>query len=205
MKRLRRRFRGTELLRFAILGVLIGWISIIPVRLAIASHQSPHPEGIFILGGDPSREAAAATIAKYYPTLDIWVSGSSETPERAKAIFRAAGVAVERLTLDYAASDTVTNFTTLVPEFKQRNLRHLYLVTSDFHMSRAKAIATIVLGSQGITFTPVSVPSNEEKESTLRIVRDICRSFLWLITGQTGATLGESLIQKLAHLQVRGL
>ncbi|HEY9706719.1 MAG TPA: YdcF family protein, partial [Oculatellaceae cyanobacterium] len=106
----------------------------------------------------------------------------------ALAIFRAAGISDARVHLDYRALDTVTNFTTLVADFNSRNIQHLYLITSDFHMPRAKAIATIVLGSQGIAFTPVSIPSNEPAESKLRILRDTGRALLWMIVGRTGAS-----------------
>ncbi|WP_414563548.1 hypothetical protein [Anabaena sp. CCY 9613] len=33
-------------------------------------------------------------------------------------------------------------------------------------MPRAKAIATIIFGSQGIAFTPIAVPSNQPQESS---------------------------------------
>jgi hypothetical protein len=83
----------------------------------------------------------------------------------------------------------VTNFTSLVKDFKQRKYHHLYLITSDFHMARAKAIATFVLGSQGIAFTPVSIPSRQPPESWFHILRDSGRALLWIVTGRTGASL----------------
>ncbi|MBD1849841.1 YdcF family protein [Cyanobacteria bacterium FACHB-502] len=162
----------------------------IPVRLAVAAHQAPRPQVILTLGGDPSREAAAAQLARHYPSLDVWVS-TGETRQKSQAIFRAAGIPDDRLHLDYRAIDTVTNFTTLVSDFEQRQIQHVYVVTSDFHMPRAKAIATIVLGSRGITFTPVVVPSARARESSARIWRDVGRSVLWIMTGRTGATLHE--------------
>jgi hypothetical protein len=56
-------------------------------------------------------------------------------------------------------------------------------------MPRAKAIAFFVLGSQGITFTPVTVPSKEPDESNLHILRDVGRSVVWILTDRTGASL----------------
>ncbi|NEQ26943.1 MAG: YdcF family protein, partial [Microcoleus sp. SIO2G3] len=88
-----------------------------------------------------------------------------------------------------------TNFTSLVKDFKTQNIQHLYLITSDFHMLRAKAIATLVLGSQGITFTPISIPSNDPQESLVRILRDSGRSVLWIFTGRTGASLSPRVAQ----------
>jgi hypothetical protein len=60
-------------------------------------------------------------------------------------------------------------------------------------MPRALAIATFVLGSQGIAFTPVSVPSDQPAESWLRILRDSARALLWVVTGRTGASLKTEL------------
>jgi hypothetical protein len=60
-------------------------------------------------------------------------------------------------------------------------------------MPRAKAIATIVFGSHGITFTPISVPSNKPTESQLRVIRDSGRSLLWLISGRTGASFNPKI------------
>lgn len=176
--------------RFVWLGSLLVLLSIIPVRLAVAYTQSPQPQAIFVLGGEPDREATAAQLARYYPALEIWVS-SGQLPQQAYATLSAAQIQPQRLHPDYRATDTVTNFTTLVAEFKQRRIQHLFLVTSDFHMPRAVAIATVVLGSRGIAFTPVAVPSDRPPESKLRITRDVGRSILWVFTGKTGASLGQ--------------
>ncbi|MHC5722289.1 MAG: YdcF family protein, partial [Nostoc sp.] len=70
----------------------------------------------------------------------------------------------------------------------------IYLITSDYHMKRARAIAAIVLGSQGIAVTPVEVPSQGDKSETLvRILRDCGRSLLWVVTGRTGASFNPRL------------
>lgn len=171
---------------------IVGVLGAIPARLAIAYSRSPRPEAILVLGGDPKREVAAAQLARHYPKLNIWVS-SGASPGTAKAIFSEAGVSPQQLHLDYRAVDTVTNFTTLVSDFKRRDIQHVFVVTSDFHMTRAKAIATVVLGSQGIAFTPVSVASGGSREAPIRVWRDIGRSVLWIFTGRTGSSIGERL------------
>ena len=56
-------------------------------------------------------------------------------------------------------------------------------------MPRAKAIATLVLGSQGIAFTTVAIPTNRPTESWLFTLLDSGRALLWLLTGYTGASL----------------
>jgi uncharacterized SAM-binding protein YcdF (DUF218 family) len=180
--------------------ILLVGLSVIPLRLALAAQQAPYPEAILVLGGDAHREEIGAQLAQHYPELRVWVS-TGETPKVSRAIFQSAGIPDDRVYLDYRASDTVTNFTTLVSEFQQKGIQHLYVVTSDFHMPRAKVIATIVLGSNGITFTPISVPTGAPRESLLRIARDGGRSILWLATGRTGASLRE-VVEAQALLRV---
>lgn len=187
MKRCRRKRKGYRFFRSVVCTLILVLLSIIPLRLAIAYYQTPYPQAILTLGGGTDREAFTAQFALDHPSLNIWVSSGSP-PERAHAIFREAGIPETRVHLDRRAIDTVTNFTSLVADFKARNIQHLYLITSDYHMPRAKAIATLVLGSQGIAFTPVSVPSDKPEESLLRILRDISRALLWMLTGRTGAS-----------------
>ncbi len=160
----------------------------IPVKLPIASIQHPHPQAIFTLGGGVQREIFTAAFAKPRPQLDIWVSTGQEEA-KARIIFAQNGIDNRRVYLDYLAVDTVTNFTSLVHEFKARRLHHLYLITSDYHMPRAKAVAMIVLGSQGITFTPVEIPSIRPPEPVWQKYRDVSRALYWLITRRTGASL----------------
>lgn len=167
-------------------------LSIIPVQLAIATILAPSPQAILTLGGGSAREEFTARLAQRHPSLEIWVS-SGTRPNEAYEIFQAAGIPKTRVHLDRRAVDTVTNFTSLVKDFKKRNFHHLYLITSNFHMRRAKAIATFVLGSQGIAFTPVSVPSEKPLESWLPILRDSGRALLWVVTGYTGASLNHEL------------
>jgi uncharacterized SAM-binding protein YcdF (DUF218 family) len=159
-----------------------------PLNLAIAHLLWPQPEGILVLGGQPHREAVAARLARLQPELHTW-SSSGLGPDLAYPIFDALGIDRDRITLDYQAVDTVTNFTTLVKTFQQQHVHHLYLVTSDYHMPRAQAIATIILGSHHIAFTPVAAPSSRAAESPFRIGRDMVRSWIWLTTGWSGAAI----------------
>ncbi len=175
--------------RFLIKAILSGFCFLMlyaPINLALAHTLWPQPDGILVLGGHPHREATAARWARLYPTLRVW-SSSGLGPEQAYPIFNALGVSRDRVILDYQAVDTVTNFTTLVETFQQNHVHHLYLITSDYHMPRARAIATIILGSHRIAFTPVVAPSLKPPESPIRICRDILRSWLWLTTGWSGA------------------
>jgi uncharacterized SAM-binding protein YcdF (DUF218 family) len=183
-------YRYLDLIITACLLVLL---SIIPIRMAITQKQVPVPQAILTLGGGQEREQFTALFVQKHPSLEIWVS-SGIRPDRASAIFQVAGISKERVHLDCRAVDTVTNFTSLVADFKQKNVRHLYLITNDFHMARAQAVATLVLGSQGITFTPVPIPNlapnrQHAPESWQHTLRDSGRAILWILTGHTGASL----------------
>jgi len=164
------------------------------MRIAIAFHQAPVPQAIFVLGGDDARMRFAAEFWRSHKDLDIWVSDYQSMLEHDRQIFQKFDVPDRQLRLDGRATDTVTNFTTLAEDFTDQKLQHIYLITSDFHLTRARAIATIVLGSQGIVVTPLAVPSSGNKsESLLRVLRDCGRSILWILSGKTGASLNPNL------------
>lgn len=165
-------------------------LSIIPLQLAFAKFHTPYPQAIFTLGGDLQREIFTAQFAKIHPQLEVWISSGSPTNEAIWA-FNLAKTPIERVHLDRRAVDTVTNFTSLVADFKNRHFQHLYLITADYHLRRAKAIATLIFGSQGIAFTPIAIPTDKPVESVWRVLRDICRSLLWVFTRRTGASLNQ--------------
>jgi uncharacterized SAM-binding protein YcdF (DUF218 family) len=179
-------FIRIRLLRCFVAAAVVLGVGYIPTRLAIARQQAPAPEVILILGGSSDREEYTVKLAQKYSWLNIWVSTGS--PD-AVQIFQDSGIPQSRLHFDWRATDTVTNFTTVVSDFKQRGIQHVYVVTSDYHMPRAEAIAMVVLGSQGITFTPINVRGKHRQESKLRLLRDVGRSVVWLMTGRTGASL----------------
>lgn len=164
----------------------------IPVRLVLVKLQNPEPEAILMLGGDFSRERFTGEFGQQHPDLPIWVSGTYPQGHR---ILKEYNLDSNRVHYDDRATDTVTNFTTMVAPLKQHNISHVYLITSDYHMPRSTAIGAIVFGSHGLTFTRVSVPSNQEPEETIRIARDVGRSVIWLLTGRTGASFNPRLSQ----------
>lgn len=175
---------------------LIILVSAIPLQIAITLHQVPQPQAILVLGGDIYRRIPfVANFAQEHPELPLIVSDYPSVYEYSSQVFREAGIAKTRIDYDFCATDTVTNFTCTVTEIAERDLRHLYLVTTDYHMRRAVAIATVVLGSRGIVVTPVAISSNSQPESWWRVLRDSLRSVLWLATGKTGASLNPHLDQ----------
>lgn len=146
------------------------------------------PDAILVLGGSEERELFSAKFAKAHPDLPVWIS-SGAPREYAERVFQKAGVDLQRLHLDYQAVDTVTNFTSVVDRLRQKNIRSVYLITSDYHMRRAQIIGEIVLGSRGINIQPVSIPSTQAEEPMAKAVRDGGRAVLWVATGKTGSSL----------------
>lgn len=104
-----------------------------------------------------------------------------------KKVFVKAGVNLSRLYLDYEAVDTVTNFTTIVDDLQNKKIKSVYLITSDFHMRRARVVGEIILGTRDISLKPISVPSRTAPESIEKVIRDGFRAIVWVGTGYTGA------------------
>ena len=188
------RFKKSSVILIAIVLILLS--SIMPLRIALALHQEPQPQAILVLGGGIDRMRYTASFSRSYPNLEIWVSGYRSNTPLVQRIFQNWGIPDSRVHYDACATDTVSNFTCTVGQFKEQDLQHLYLVTSDYHMRRAKAIATLVFGSRGIVVTPVVVPSKiRQSESIFKVIRDSIRSLLWIVIGKSGASLNPRLLK----------
>lgn len=172
---------GKNLVLIMIVTALIG-CSLLGFGLLDYLSAQPPRRAILVLGGSPVREVFAAKYALDKPDLHIWVSSGSPK-EYAEAIFERAGIARDRLHLDYQAVDTLTNFTSLVGEFQARKINLIYLITEQFHMPRAKLVGNLVLGSRGIKLKPIAVASEIPPERTQKTIRDLLRAILWLVTG----------------------
>jgi uncharacterized SAM-binding protein YcdF (DUF218 family) len=83
----------------------------------------------------------------------------------------------------------------LVDDLQARGVKSVYLITSDFHMRRACVIGEIVLGSRGIEFKPVSVPSETSPEPMEKTIRDGARALVWVATGYTGVDVNNSKLR----------
>lgn len=196
MSRFRRKKRSF-LLRHSIR--LVGWLGsgmIVLLLLGMSYRQVEglwrKPQAVLVLGGATEREKFAAEFARNHPGLPIWVS-SGCNPEYAEWVFSQAGVDPERVHLDYQAVDTLTNFTTLVDRFKAQGINSIYLITSDYHMPRAQVVGEIILGSRGIDFQPVVIPTQLSSEPIDKVVRDAARAVLWVTTGDTGTGVAQLL------------
>jgi uncharacterized SAM-binding protein YcdF (DUF218 family) len=184
-----RRLRISHNFRAAVTLLAVCWFGYQQLK-----SEFQRPQALLVLGGATEREVFAASFAREHPNLPIWVSSGSN-PEFAEWVFAEAGIDRDRVHLDYRAVDTVTNFTTIVDELRDRGIESVYLITSDDHMRRARIIGEIVLGSRGISFKPVAVPSGREPEPVQKAVRDGARAILWLTTGYTGANFSQARIE----------
>lgn len=137
---------------------------------------------ILELGGNVNRVNKAVELAKNYP--DAFIIVSSETsPDVVVSAFDNAEISRERLLLDYQAWDTVTNFTTTYKLIKSFQPQKLYIVTEQFHMRRAKAIADAVYFRRGVELIPSPYESTHPEEPLKLIVEDFLRASLWRGTG----------------------
>jgi uncharacterized SAM-binding protein YcdF (DUF218 family) len=180
----RRRLKLRQVIAALLLGGGLAYLQFKPLPRS--------PEAVLVLGGEPRREQFAAEFAKQHPGLPIWVSGGSN-PEYAEWIFRQSGVSERLIHLDYDAVDTLTNFTTIVDKLRSQNIQSIYLITSDYHMRRAQWIGQVVLGSRGIEFQTVPIPSNKPSEPFEKAVFDGLRAMLWVTTGYTSLALKQEL------------
>lgn len=152
-------------------------------------HPVQPPQLILVAGGFEYRERHAARLAREHD-LPVLVSGGLSA-DYGRALFVEEGVQGPQLSRDDQASDTLENFTTLLAELKQRQVRHLLLVTGVDHMPRASLVGRIVAGSRGIQVTPAPVDCAESCvwESPLKVAADGLRAVIWVVSGQDVKTL----------------
>ena len=175
---------------------MLKWLSVLAMGLGMgwllptaSQHPVQPPKLIFVTGGFEYRERHAARLAREH-NLPVLVSGVLSA-DYGRALFFEEGVQEAQLSRDDQASDTLENFTTLLAELKQRQVRHLLLVTGVDHMPRASLVGQIVAGSRGIQVTPVPVDCADACvwESPLKVAADALRAVIWVVSGQDVKTL----------------
>ncbi len=173
---------------------LIGPGPLHPFRIAWMN-KTP-PQLILVLGGDIDRERMGAKIA-LEKRLPLILSGGSN-PEHANWLMAKAGIPSQQVTLDYRAQDTLTNFTSLVDELKEKETKHILLITSEDHLSRAISLGNIIAGSRGIKLTSLSVPCvpNCKKEGWSKQVIDLTRAWIWVATGRDLKLLAPKVLEE---------
>ena len=180
----RRSQRRSRRLRGRRLWLLLGASALVWLTRGLWLPPVPPPQMILVLGGDVARERVAADLARR-DGLPVLVSGGSN-PEYAHWLFGRQGLDDGRVQLDYRATDTLSNFTSVVDELKRAQVRHVLLVTSSDHMDRALLVGRVVAGSRGISLTPVPVPCGVRcvPEGRSKVWGDGVRAALWVLTGR---------------------
>jgi uncharacterized SAM-binding protein YcdF (DUF218 family) len=134
---------------------------------------------ILHLGGTPQRAETAARLAASMAGSIVVVSSEGDGFYQ---WYDAAGIARERIIVDTAAWDTVTNFTHTYKLLKSLNCSRLYVVTSMFHCYRSMLIALACWGGRvPIVIVPHGIDTRESDE---RIAfADFARGLCWRIFG----------------------
>ena len=170
------------LLGAGLMAWLLGPGPLSPYRRALLD-RSP-PQLVLVLGGDVDRERMGARLARQLE-LPLLVSGGSNR-EYAEWMLSEERFNPDRVTLDYRARDTLSNFTSVVDELQADGVRHVLLVTSEDHLPRSMAVGQVVAGSRGIQITgvPVACEPSCRDENTLKRWRDWLRAMTWVLTGR---------------------
>lgn len=178
----RRARRWLGRLGLGLLALVVFVIGTIGLHLLWAQHQAPQPMAIVVLGGDFEREYFAADFAQGHPQLPVVIS--SGMPEvKSRQFFAQVGIGRDRLVYDHQAVDTLTNFTTLLPQLQTTQIRHVYVITSDFHQARSRLLAYFIWGSHGIAYQFVTIPTQTPPEPGWLILGDLIRTVVWWATG----------------------
>ncbi len=192
-----------RLLRWSVVLLLLwgGW-RLLPRLL---EPWMPPPQMILVLGGDVEREKQAAALARQ-SNLPVLITGGSN-PEYAQWVFEGQGVDAQKLQLDYAARDTLSNFTTLVDRLRRRGIRHVLLVTSSDRLRGAPMLA-VLCGSLLISRLSAEVGQSrwralsDEEQEKLRSPNHWRNNLQQL--GFAVASLGEGLTGIVKQLKPAG-
>lgn len=180
--RIKRRRLGLGVLSLAVL--LCSWLLVNTVRLQAAA--SGPVDAFFVLGGSIRREIYVAQLAKEYPETRVLISQGSEEP-CILLLFQREEAPLRQVLLEKCADSTLDNFYFNIPLLRQWGVRKVKLITSPTHLPRAKWMAQILLGAQGIWVEPDiveedGIPGN--KENVLKTGMDVTRSLIWAVFSQ---------------------
>ena len=192
MKRFKKRFRQkNRLLKslliaiFALIGLLFASL-LLNITFKLASHRFLPADAFLVLGGSINREVYVAKLAKQHPNLPILISHGSNDP-CILLIFKREQAPINNVWLEKCAESTFGNFFFTSPILETWQVKKVKLITSQTHLSRAKLLAEVLLGSQGIAVEldiapETGVPGNYE--STVKTGIDLTRSVFWALLAQ---------------------
>ena len=175
----------------------IGYRYLLPFLKSQFNNQQP--QVILVLGGDIDREVAGIKIAKEL-NIPLIISGGSNS-QFSDWLIKEGGISKDLVKRDYRAKDTLTNFTSIIDDLKEEKITHILLITSKYHIERAKVIGEIIASSRGIRLTSLSIPCKsfcsvkEQKESAPKKNIDFLRSIIWVVTGKDIKPLVPSFLK----------
>jgi len=164
--------------------VLGSWLIFTTITLFSASSQPV--DALFVLGGSIRREIYVAQIRKQYPQIPILISHGSPDP-CVWGIFQRESVDLSNVWLEKCANSTWENFFYGMTILRRWGVKKVMLITSQSHLPRAKWMAQIMLGANGIWVESAIVPEGGvpgNRESWLKTGLDLVRSLLWAIFSQ---------------------
>jgi uncharacterized SAM-binding protein YcdF (DUF218 family) len=140
-------------------------------------------EIVLHLGGNWRRIQRTIQQAKWCPNSMVVISSEGNQGLIREALAQAR-IRPERVVFDAAAYDTVGNFTDTYPLIRRLNGRTVYVVTSDWHMRRAMAIARVCYFGRGIRAVACPWPDNPSKKDLGGACWDLWRTLQWRLTGK---------------------
>ena len=136
---------------------------------------------ILHLGGNPNRIQKTIEVAKEHPTATIIISSEGNHPF-IKDQLNKNNINLKRVIFDDSAYDTVGNFTDTYKLIKNLKANKVYIVTSNWHMERAVAIASIVYAFRGIEIIRCSWSDGDRKDPG-NTNWDVMRTIKWRFLG----------------------
>lgn len=155
---------------------------------------------ILCLGGSEQRLVKGILLAIEDPTAKLVVSSFGIKRSVLTERLLKAGLKKEQFCIDYTALDTIGNFVDTLPIIQALAPKKIYIVTDDYHMKRAQAIADIVYSGLSYQLVNIECKTNTPQESEFKVNIERIQAWIWKNTGKVirdPATLKrrEALIQ----------
>jgi uncharacterized SAM-binding protein YcdF (DUF218 family) len=145
--------------------------------LAFPGHKQM--EVILHLGGNANRADTAARLAQALPSAKVVVSSEGGN---FLSIYSQYGINSDRIIVDNAAWDTVTNLTHTYKLLQGLNCSRLYVVTDCFHSYRSMLITAGCWGGRvPFYMVPHAYSINEQDEQFATV--DLLRALCWRLFG----------------------
>jgi uncharacterized SAM-binding protein YcdF (DUF218 family) len=185
--------RGKERLIMRSLLILMAfWLTLLGFHLAFnlvvklpRNAKSP-VDGVFVLGGSISREIYAAKLAQKNAQIPILIARGSPDPCLVW-LFQKTKSPTSNIWLEICSRSTFTNFMFGLPILENWQVHKVQLITSGTHITRAKWLAKILLGSHGIWVDLVIAPERGvpgNRESWAKTGIDLTRATIWAFLSQ---------------------